>query len=195
MDYENNNILIDDIRNGKESAYVYLLEHYHKRLFSYALTLSNDQAMAQDIVQNVFLKTWEKKDKLIITTSLINYLFKSIYNEFINQYKKNRSHILIEQKYYQTLEKVITENDSNFTEKAMKLINDEIENLPPKCKQIFVLSRKEGLTNIEIADHLEISIKAVEAQITKAFSILRSKLKSKILNLLFLSFRWKKQVI
>ncbi len=55
----------------------------------------------------------------------------------------------------------------------MKLVKQEIENLPPKCKQIFLLSKQDGLTNTEIAEFLNVSIKSVEAHITKAFSILR----------------------
>ncbi|MEO8254993.1 MAG: sigma factor-like helix-turn-helix DNA-binding protein, partial [Flavobacterium sp.] len=65
----------------------------------------------------------------------------------------------------------------------------EIDNLPQKCKLVFNLSKKEGLTNIEIAEHLEVSIKTVEAQITKAFSILRSSLEIKTKGFLFLLFK------
>jgi RNA polymerase sigma-70 factor (ECF subfamily) len=64
----------------------------------------------------------------------------------------------------------------------------EIENLPPKCKQTFLLSKQEGLTNMEIAEYLNVSIKSVEAHITKAFSILRKKVGDKMNGILFLLF-------
>jgi RNA polymerase sigma-70 factor (ECF subfamily) len=73
-------------------------------------------------------------------------------------------------------------------QRVINVVNKEIQNLPPKCKEVFILSKKEGLTNIEIAEHLDVSIKTVEAQITKAFSILRSSLEKKIKSFLFLLF-------
>lgn len=63
-----------------------------------------------------------------------------------------------------------------------------IEDLPPKCKEIFTLSKREGLTNIEIATHLNISVKAVEAQITKGYKIIRKSFKEKVKAILFFLF-------
>ncbi|WP_308993317.1 RNA polymerase sigma-70 factor [Mariniflexile litorale] len=180
MNYENQNDLIQGIRRGDESAFVYALDKYNKPLFAYAISLTHDAAMAQDILQNVFLKTWEKRTKLKISVSFQNYLYRSVHNEFINQYKQNKSIVLLEQKYSEALENVIASNDETFFENSLKHIAFEIENLPPKCKKVFILSRKEGLTNIEIANYLDISIKAVEAHINKAFTTLKKKCRKKI---------------
>lgn len=188
MDYSNQTILINSLKKGKENAFVYIVDLYNQRLFAYAITLTNDQAMAQDILQNVFLKTWEQRKKINITSSLQNYLFKSVHNEFLNQYKKNKSTIILEQKYADALDKTIQGYDDNSLTKAIERITKEIQNLPPKCKEVFELSRKEGLTNIEISNHLKVSVKTVEAQITKAFSVLRKKLDNKIDLNLFLLF-------
>ncbi len=192
MPYKNQNDLIKAIKQGEERAFVYALEAYNKPLFAYALSLTNDEAMAQDILQNVFLKTWEQRKKITIKKSVLNYLFKSVYHEFINQYKKNKSHLLLEQKYYEALEKVATDEDDSFFKKAIERITAEIQNLPPKCKEVFLLSRKEGLTNVEIANYLNISIKSVEAHITKAFSMIRKRIGDKIGGFLFLLFRKQK---
>ena len=70
----------------------------------------------------------------------------------------------------------------------MDIVKKEIDKLPPKCKQTFLLSKKEGLTNIEIAEYLNVSIKSVEAHITKAFSILRKSIGNKVEGSLFLLF-------
>lgn len=194
MDFKNQNHLIEAIKRGEESAFVFALDTYNKPLFAYALSLTNDEAMAQDILQNVFLKAWEQRQKIIIKKSVQNYLFKSVYNEFINQYKKNKAHLLLEQKYYEALEKVTSVDDNTFFKKAIERVTSEIQNLPPKCKEVFLLSRREGLTNIEIANYLNISIKSVEAHITKAFSVLRKKVGNKIDGFLFLLFGSKKKV-
>lgn len=193
MLYKDEKKLIEAIKKGKEEAYVYTLETYSKRLYAYALTLAKDEAIAQDILQNVFLKTWERRTRLNITKSLQNYLFRAVYNEFINQYKKRKSDLLLEQKYHDALEKVVNENEASFADKAIKYVISEIQNLPPKCKEVFLLSRKEGLTNMEIASYLNISIKSVEAHINKGFSLLRKRLTGKVDNFLFLLFGQKKK--
>lgn len=188
MHYKDQNDLIEAIKQGEESAFIYALETYNKPLFAYALTLTNDEPMAQDILQNVFLKIWEQREKINIKRSLQNFLFKSVYHEFINQYKKNKSYLLLEQKYYDALDKVVTEENDTFFKRAIDCITSEIQNLPPKCKEVFLLSRKEGLTNIEIAEYLDTSIKSVEAHITKAFKILRKTVDAKMQDILYFLF-------
>ncbi|WP_083690416.1 sigma-70 family RNA polymerase sigma factor [Zobellia uliginosa] len=123
-----------------------------------------------------------------ITASLQNYLFKSVHNEFINQYKKKRSTMVLEQKYFNALEKATAAHDDISLEKVISKIKREIENLPPKCKEVFLLSRNEGLTNLEIAHHLNVSIKTVEAQITKAFSTLRKELATEYKSMFFVLY-------
>jgi len=188
MVYKDEKLLIEAIKKGEEIAFVYVLETYNKPLYAYALTLAKDEVMAQDILQNVFLKTWEMRTRLNITKSLLNYLFRMVYNEFINQYKKHQSNLLIEQKYYEALVKVEDETESAFTEKTINYLRLEIQNLPPKCKEVFIMSRKEGLTNVEIADYLNISVKSVEAHIHKGFTLLRKRLGDKLDSFLFLLF-------
>ena len=180
---------IERLKNGEETAFIQLVELYDRRLFGYALTLTNDNALAQDIVQNVFLRTWEKRKKLRIpTSSLQNILFRSVYNEFINQYKKNRSTMVLEHKYFEVLNKVVRSHNETSWEKVMARITKEIESLPPKCKEVFLLSRKEGLTNAEISEYLKVSIKTVEAHLTKAFGVLRKKLGEEYRTFLFVLF-------
>jgi RNA polymerase sigma-70 factor (ECF subfamily) len=179
MNFNDNDALIENLINGNEKAYMFLLETYHKRLHAYAITLVNDQAQAQDIVQNVFLKTWKSRKKLKNQFSIQNFLYKSVYNEFINTYQKNKAMMLLQHKYLETLGEVVEETDENTMERMITIVNTEIKKLPPKCQKVFVLSKKEGLTNIEISEHLNISIKTVEAQITKAFGILRNRLENK----------------
>jgi len=88
---------------------------------------------------------------------------------------------------------IVEEEDEKSLERLIKLVKKEIQNLPPKCKQIFLLSKYEGLTNIEIAEYLNISTKSVEGHITKAFSILRKTLGDKVNALLFLLFSVKNE--
>lgn len=188
MDFEDNIILMESLKNGDEKAYKFLLNKFHRKLNAYALTLVNDHSMAQDIVQNVFLKTWKNRIKLNPEFSIQSFLYKSVYNEFINTYQQNKAMMLLQQKYVDSLQQVVETTDESSIERMLAIINKEIQNLPPKCQKVFILSKKEGLTNIEIAEHLEISIKTVEAQISKAFKILKEKLKDNYNMMLFLLF-------
>ena len=181
--------LLELLKKGDEKAYVYLVDEYNQRLFAYVLTLTNDSGMAQDIIQSVFLRTWENRKKIVIKTSIQNYLFKSVHNECMNQHKKKRAISILERKYFEALDKTTERLDENLVQKVIDKITVEIQNLPPRCREIFILSRKEGLTNIEIASYLNISTKTVEGQITKAFSLLRKKLKGRFETILF--FLWK----
>lgn len=188
MDFNDNTLLIVNLINGEEKAYSFLLNKFHRKLHAYALTLVNDHSMAQDIVQNVFLKTWDSRKKLNPEFSMQSFLYKSVYNEFINSYQKNKAMMLLQQKYVESMQQIMENSDENSMEQMIIVVNKEIQNLPPKCQKVFILSKKEGLTNFEISEHLDVSIKTVEAQISKAYSILREKLKGKLEMMLFLLF-------
>lgn len=186
---KNNAILIQALKSGNTDAYTFLVDEYHQKLCVYAFNLSHDHSNAEDIVQNVFVRVWQKRDNLKDDISLQSFLYKLVYNEFIDLYRKKKSAIALEKKYIEALDLVISDHDDNSVlERLISLVKDEIQNLPPKCKQTFLLSKQEGLTNIEIADYLNVSIKTVEAQITKAFSIIRKKAGGKINGVLFLLF-------
>ncbi|MCM4173968.1 RNA polymerase sigma-70 factor [Arenibacter sp. TNZ] len=188
MNFDDNAILIQNLVNGNEKAYMFLLDTYHRRLNAYALTLVSDQDQAKDIVQNVFLKTWKSRKKLKTQFSIQSFLYKAVYNEFINSYQKNKAMMLLQHKYLESLGEVVEETDENMIVRMITIVNTEIENLPPKCQKVFILSKKEGLTNIEISEHLNVSIKTVEAQITKAFTILRGKLGEKYKMIMLIVF-------
>lgn len=175
--FQNNITLIEQLIIGNEGAYVFLVESYHKKLFVYAFSLTNDHDLSQDIVQNVFLKTWEFRKKLKTNYSIKGFLYKSVYNEFINLYHRNQSITALEKVYVEALNEIIDDTNAILLEEKINLVTNEIENLPPKCKQTFLLSKREGLTNIEIAKYLNVSIKSVEGHIGKAYSIIRKKAK------------------
>ncbi|WP_242202738.1 RNA polymerase sigma factor [Aestuariivivens insulae] len=175
--FKDHNSFIECLKDGDKEAYNYLVDIYYKKLFVYALSLTNDHTMTQDIVQNVFLRTWEYRKKLRSDFSLNGFLYKSVYNEFINQYHRNQFVSILEKFQAEALKEEAENVDQDFFKKKIELITKEIENLPPKCKRVFMLSKKDGLTNIEIAEYLNTSIKSVEAHITKAYSLIRGKLR------------------
>ncbi|GAA4809777.1 RNA polymerase sigma-70 factor [Litoribaculum gwangyangense] len=186
--YNNDIELIKALKEGKEIAYNFLIDSYQQKLHAYAFGLLKDHELSEDVVQNIFVYIWKNRLNLKDDFSIKNYLYRAIYNECIDYYRKRKAVTALEKKYIDALNHVVEEADENSLEKLIALVKKEIENLPPKCKKTFILSKQEGLTNIEIAEYLNISIKSVEAHITKAFSILRKTLGDKTNGVLFLLF-------
>ncbi|GBF21908.1 RNA polymerase sigma factor [Arenibacter algicola] len=188
LDFSVNSILMGQLEKGNEKAFSFLVENYNQRLCVYANSLVNDPVKAQDIVQNVFIKTWEKRETLRHNLSIKGFLYRAVHNEFIDQYRSAKSLMALEKLYMDTLVKFEMEPEQQGTEEIMERVMFAINDLPPKCQQIFLMSKKEGLDNIEIAEYLEISRKTVENQITKAFTILREKLGKKYKTVLMVIF-------
>lgn len=180
-------IFISHLKKGDERAYVYLVDQFSHRLCTYADSLINNPVIAKDIVQQVFITVWERRNRLNADFSFSSFLHKCVYNEFIDHYRKKQAVTILEKKYIDALSNIVEEKESLF-EKQITLVKKEIQNLPPKCKQVFLLSKQEGLTNMEIAEYLSLSTKSVEGHITKAFSILRNKMKGDMKGYFFLIF-------
>ncbi|MAW95405.1 MULTISPECIES: RNA polymerase sigma factor [unclassified Leeuwenhoekiella] len=185
--YENEAVLVTDLRKGEESAYVYLMDSYHHKLCLYAYSFCKDRSLAADMVQNVLLRLWKKRTSLKINSSLRSFLYRSVYNEFLDQYKHRKFILNLEKEYMTAVNTLLDEEESNL-DRLIHQVKKEIENLNPRCKEIFLLSKHEGLTNLEIAEHLNLSVKTVENQMTRAYSQLREKVGEKLQSILFLLF-------
>jgi len=181
--------LIYALRKGESDGYTFLVNNYHHRLCVYAFSLTQDHDLSEDIVQNVFINFWKNRGRLRDDIIIKSYLYRSVYNEFIDQYRKQKLVLPLEKKHIDYLTDIVQNEDENSLDKLIKIVKQEIENLPPKCKQALILSKQDGLSNIEIAEYLNVSIKSVEAHITKAFSILRKKVGDKTHGIMFLLFR------
>lgn len=183
-------LFVEKLKKGDYNAYTLLMNNYYKNLCGYANLFTKDPSMSEDIVQNVFVKLWVYRKKIDPNIPIKRYLHKSVYNEFIDQYRKNKSVISLEEKHLRTINTIIDDNSFDI-EKLMTRVNNEIEKLPEKCKKVFILNKKEGLTHDEIAEYLQISKKTVEGHITRAFKILNQKLGKKIKSILIILFDFK----
>jgi len=186
--FENDKVLLSQLKKGNEQALIHIMDHYHKPLCFYAYSLSNDHDGAKDIVQNIIINLWERRKALPDIKSFKSYLYKSVYNEFLNEIRTSGRMMVFEKEYFEVLKDFIDDQVESKTRQNIALLDNEIEKLSPKCKETFLLCKREGLTYIEIADHLNISIKTVENHMVKAFSILRKKMKEKMNSLILLIF-------
>ncbi|MEO2070415.1 MAG: RNA polymerase sigma-70 factor [Zunongwangia sp.] len=182
------NLFLQSLIQGEESAYASLVEKYHQNLCAYAISLTHDKDTAEDVVQNVFIRIWKKRKSLDKIKNFDGYLYQSVHNEFIDFLRKEKTLLTHQGNYIESLNRLTQEEDFDLVH-LTKMISKEINNLPDRCKEIFLLSRKEGLMNKEIAEYLDISIKTVEFNISKAFKTLREKLGKDLHTLLFLVFR------
>ena len=183
-------VFVEKLKNGDNNAYTLLMNDYYKNLCGYANLFTKDPSKSEDIVQNVFVKIWIYRKKIDPNIPIKKYLYKSVYNEFIDQYRKNKPVISLEEKYLKVIDTIIDDNSLDI-EKLMMNVNREIDKLPEKCKRVFILNKKEGLTHDEIAEYLQISTKTVESHITRAFKILNQKLGNKIKSILIIIFDFK----
>ena len=183
-------VFVEKLKNGDNNAYTLLMNDYYKNLCGYANLFTKDPSKSEDIVQNVFVKIWIYRKKIDPNIPIKKYLYKSVYNEFIDQYRKNKPVISLEEKYLKVIDTIIDDNSLGI-EKLMMNVNREIDKLPEKCKRVFILNKKEGLTHDEIAEYLQISTKTVESHITRAFKILNQKLGNKIKSILIIIFDFK----
>lgn len=179
--------LIEKLKKGDSKAFSYLMDRYYRILCVYANSLTNDNTKSEDIVQNIFVKIWLNRKKINSSIKIKNYLYKSVYNEFIDQYRKNKPLVYLEKKHIKAINQIVDEKDGLLENLILKL-NSEIEKLPKKCKNIFILNKKDGLTHAEIADYMNISVKTVEGHMTRAFKILNERLGDKLKKILFLLF-------
>lgn len=186
--YLNNKSLIESLKKGEEEAFVFLMNMYHNKLCVYVSGLTKDHYTAKDIVQNVFLRVWEQRQKLNASYNLNNFLHRSVYNEFIDHYRKVKLLTPLEEEHIKQLEAIVREDRVSEISKLIELVKKEIENLPPKCKSVFTMSKLEGLTYVEIAEYQKITVRTVEMHISKAFEIIREKVGHKTDAILFLLF-------
>ena len=115
MNSDSKKEFISLLKKGDESAFTELINTYNRRLFAYAISLSGDYSLAKDIVQNVFVKTFEYRKRLDPEFSIQGFLYRSVYNQFINTYHKNKSLLKVHDEYVRFLNQMIDEtNETEF---------------------------------------------------------------------------------
>jgi len=154
---------------------------YYEPLCKYAFTIVKEPHSCEDIVQETFLRVWEKKQNLIGSEELTWYLYTAIRNNCLSFLEKKQKTVLGD---FSSQEIVDTTPNDRPSPPAKEsdydtLLKKALENLPPKCREVFVLSRVSNLTYKQISDSLGISIKTVENQMGKALKILRSYIRQK----------------
>lgn len=151
-----------------------IFDESYQNLVIQALRLVKNPETAEDIVQDCFIKLWNKREELEISGNIVAYLARMIRNSCLDYLKKRRIQTSELNEAYQGSFEV---EDALMTKDLQNSIDRIIDNLPEKCRQVFVLSRFEELSYNEISIKLDISKKTVEAHISRALKSLRTNLK------------------
>ena len=168
------------LRNASKQSFENLYRQYSGKLYNFVMKVSNgDKYIAEELVQRTFIKIWETKEYIDPDKSFISYLCTIAKNMLLNEYEHQTIQFI-----YQEYIKVKTSDIEYNTEKEVdknlleEYIDKLTDKLPPKRKEIFILSRKKGLSNKMIAQQLNISESTIETQLSKALAFMKTQLQS-----------------
>lgn len=179
---------LESLRNASRQSFETLYHRYSGKLYNFVMKVSKgDTYIAEELVQRTFIKVWETKEYVNPDKSFISYLCTIAKNMLLNEYE----HQTVQYIYHEYVKLNMTGIDS-MTEKEVEkdLLEEYIdiltENLPPKRREIFILSRKEGLSNKRISELLQISESTIETQLSKALSFMKTQLQKHYEYILFI---------
>jgi RNA polymerase sigma-70 factor (ECF subfamily) len=179
--------LVTLLRKGDHDAFTEIYKRYWSVLYLHARHMLREEDQARDVIQEVFAAMWNKYPQFELTISLNAYLYKAVRNTILNiiRHGKVKENYLADLGEFIDQEKVQTDELVRYND-LKRLIEREILNMPPKMREIFEMSRKEGLSHAEIGERLGISDLTVKKQVSKAVTILRKKFKIPLATLIIL---------
>jgi RNA polymerase sigma-70 factor (ECF subfamily) len=168
--------LIEQLQRGSHDAFDAIFRTYYARMVGAAEALLGERAAAEEAAQEVMLELWRRSASITIETALGAYLFRAVRNRALNQIRHARTRRQAEP-LLGAETSAAPHADARVRQRELNVaLQAAIEELPPRCREVFELSRAQGLRYAEIADALGISVKTVEAQMGKALRILRDRL-------------------
>lgn len=177
------------IKEGDMVAFYHIYERYCKRLYGFVLRYIKQEQDAEEIVQEVFIKIWEARDKIDVYSSFESFIFTIAYNSTISMFRKRTK----EKKYLEHLRSIQQiEKAPDLTDEIhFNELNDQVQTLlnelTPRQKEIFQLSREKGLSHEEIAKKLNITVNTVKKHMVNTLAFLKSHLDTNMItSLLFI---------
>jgi RNA polymerase sigma-70 factor, ECF subfamily len=174
---ELDHIQIEGLKNGDRAVFEQIFRTYYPELCGFSLRYLVDPMVAEEVIQDLFCKLWQRKHELVITVSLKSYLYRAAVNHSLNHIRHNE----MQRRHFEYVGFEVDEMDGGIHHESDGeldgLVQKALLELPEKRREIFEMSRFEGLKYHEIADRLGINIKTVETQMTRALDFLRHRLK------------------
>lgn len=161
-------VILKKIANGDKRSFEYLFRLYFDDLYLISSRIVNNKCVAEEIVQDFFVKFWLRRKELCISYSFRAYSYRSVYNCSLNYLRDNKRFVQLEDKIF--VEEDLDSGESEEYAKAIRLL----ESLPLQCRRIFTLIAVEGLSYADAAKELGLSVNTVKVQMSKAYRTLRS---------------------
>jgi RNA polymerase sigma-70 factor (ECF subfamily) len=180
-------LYIKGLKEGDRFVFEQIFREYYPPLCSFARRYTYDKSSAEEVVQDFFCRLWDKQGEINITAGLSGYLRKSVLNHCLNFTRRLET----ERKFFpasENLEEVYGTNDSDPNNELGEHLAKALLLLPGKRREIFELSRFEGLKYQEIAEKLNINLKTVETQMTRSLEFMRKYLKDFIPSILLIMY-------
>ena len=167
--------LIQGLKKGDHNSYEALFDLYYAKFVNFADAILKDTAVAKDLVQEAFIRIWINRSKLDENQSLENYIYVIVKRLIINYIRDSKPSVNLDaEKAHAISGDAWTGADLLvIANETRRRLNDAIDRLPPQRRTVFTMSRHQGMTNKEIAESLQISVKTVERHITMALAELR----------------------
>ncbi len=168
---------IQGLKAGNQQVFKEIFDKYYEPLTKYCYLRMNSSEEAEELVQDIFVKLWQKRDSLTINTSLRAYLYRIALNRIINY--QDHLRVRREHETHVKLNSPESQNPGDALQAAeiQFLVQEVISIMPEKRRIVYELSRRDGLKYAEIAEKLNVSVKTVEAHLSKALEQLRQQLK------------------
>jgi len=163
--------------DGDHHALRFFFDKYYVDICNYVNLYIRNKSVAEDIVQDIFIYFWEKKEIIKMDSSVKSYLLTAARNKYLNHLRSEKSHLAINQEIISNSETFVNPNYNLLDISRIEgLINESIDKLPPRCREVYLLHKHDNLSYKEIASRMEISEKTVENQMTIAIRKLREQL-------------------
>ncbi|MNK25002.1 ECF RNA polymerase sigma factor SigW [compost metagenome] len=174
-DMTENEVLLTKLRNGDELAFAQIYNLYRSKMYIYAYNLCKSSETAEEIVQEVFIRLWQKKAQINTELNFSAYLKKITLNHVLNHLKKVAREKSLQDEIFHYIETIRNTTEDNLLEKELlKTYDEAIENLPPQKKIIYQMSRNEEMSHDQIAEKLNISKNTVKNHMVEATKFIRS---------------------
>jgi RNA polymerase sigma-70 factor (family 1) len=164
------------LRKGDIAAFNEIYERYNGLLYLFARKITREQSEAEDLVQEVFINLWDRAGHLQINTSLSSFLYAAVRYKFFDLVAQKKVRLDYAATFQTFIDQGVYSTDEYINERELsRLVEQEVANLPDKMRQVFELSRTQGLSHKDIACELQISEKTVRNHVNHALKILRYK--------------------
>ncbi|MEO8534637.1 MAG: RNA polymerase sigma-70 factor [Flavobacterium sp.] len=184
--------IFESFKKGNQTAFTYFYDKYFRRIQSFSVQFIYDKDEAENLAQEAFLHLWQNRENVDSINGIQSFLYTYAKSKCLNLIRHNKvkdkfkSDVLNEKERELNIEVLNSiQFDTLELTELERIINESINDLPPKTREVFIKKRFENKKNAEIAEEMQVTLKAVEAHMTKALKILKTKL-SDYLFLLFI---------